>query len=87
MFPIWWCVFEFEYLTGHFSKIGMLEYLAAPCPYIIGMHRSLFSDEISLSGVLVVDLDYGYVRYHPEDSVTHIHEASHDVTEAKRPSV
>ena len=66
----------------------MLEYLAAPCPYIIGMHRSLFSDEISLSGVLVVDLDYGYVRYYPEESVTQsLHDLSHDVTEAKRPSV
>jgi hypothetical protein len=65
---------------------GMLDYLSAPCPYIIGMHRSLFSDQISLSGVLIVDLDYGTLRYAPDDVTTVAVADSSEQTDGKKSS-
>jgi hypothetical protein len=76
---------------------AMFDYLAAPCPFIIGIQKDILADvtggtttvklnssyaelpvsstatslstslnSLSLSGVMVVDLDDGYVRYFPE---------------------
>tara|TARA_R110002050_G_scaffold39976_4_gene98035 strand:- start:587 stop:1045 length:459 start_codon:yes stop_codon:yes gene_type:complete len=58
----------------------MTEFLQAPCPYLMGVHRSLFSSLPNLSGVVLVDLDEGVVQYVKEATAGQLGDNSNTVS-------